>query len=610
MFPLHGFPFFDSLAASPREELSRLIERRHVRAGLVICRSGDDGRGLYLIESGGVAVEIGLERTRIFLGPGQVFGEMSVLTGAPVSATVTTVRDTWLGVLDKERFDALVRRSPDLLIPFVNLLVERLRHRTAESTLRRSAEIIVAVAPSEDLAPPFAASIARVVGRHAPGSLMIVASGERAGEPPCHRWPDELGPRQPDALCRPAVSGIGIWQLPAKWPVPDDLLSMWRIRGAQGCFLILVTGPEGLGRLAARLNIGDAVLLPLDRHAGWSGVNTGLADRAYYRVGVDRSGVGRDEPWHHLLPPFRAIQEAAQPDHPSGITPGEAMLGRWLTRRSIGVAMGAGAALGFAHLGVLKVLDEAGIAIDYVCGSSMGGAVALAYARYGSAAVATSAARAHIGANRLVADPAYLPRSALLRGEKVRRATELMFGNLSFAELSRGCAVVTADLSRRERFVLQTGRVAQAARATVAIPGLFPPVEVDGRLLVDGALVNRIPVSLLESQRCGVRIAVNVIPSPEQRRSRSAQRTDGLRGRLGAVFGLRHVIAESWELLGWWHGAADAQAADLLVEPATEGSGYDFGAVNRMIDAGERAMRAKLEDLRRLLAVLDRPGVP
>lgn len=609
MFALNRFPLFDALEASLRADLSRAIERRHLPAGRVVCRSGEEGRGLYLVESGGVAVELGADRSRVFLGPGQLFGEMSVLTGMPVSATVATVRDTWLGVLDRERFDALVRERPDLLGPFVNLLVERLRHRTGAGS-RRDAEVIVAVAPSDAQRSGLAVAIARAVGRYAPGSPMVVVGGDRRGTLPCTDWPDELGTRPAQAASRPPVSGVASWQLPAERPVLDALVASWRLRGPHGCFLILVATAGDVDGLAAGLGLGDAALLPLDPVPARPDLNIGLADRAYYRIATDRSDADPSGPWYHLIAPPRADGGDEEPPPVSEPAPADGRLGRWLTRRSVGIAMGAGAALGFAHLGVLRVLDEAGIPVDYACGASMGGAVALAYARYGSAVAAAQAARTHIGSNRLVADPSYLPRSAFLRGEKLRRATDRLFGDLGFAQLGRACAVVAADLSLRERRVLHTGPVAQAARATVAIPGLFPPVEVEGRLLVDGALVNRIPVALLESQRCGLRIAVNVIPSPEQRRARAAERADSLRTRAGRVFGLRHVIAESWELLGWWHGAADAQAADVLIEPATDGSGYDFGAVDRMIAAGERGALGKLDDLRRLASVLARPGVP
>ena len=239
----------------------------------------------------------------------------------------------------------------------------------------------------------------------------------------------------------------------------------------------------------------------------------------------------------------------------------------WLARRNtgseIGVALGAGAASGLAHLGVLQVLEEAGIAVDYPCGSSMGGVVALTYAKVGSARRATEVCRELIGSNDKLRDLTWLPRSALLRGAKRRGVARKAMGSTTFAEFQRPTAVVAADLVKGDRFVFEEGSGRVAMLATSAIPGIFPPESYDGRLLVDGGLVSRIPVDLLERRRCGLKIAVNVVPSPAHKEDDYAR----LSGAFDRFFGLTNVIASSWGLLAWWHGAGEGSQADILLEP-------------------------------------------
>lgn len=133
----------------------------------------------------------------------------------------------------------------------------------------------------------------------------------------------------------------------------------------------------------------------------------------------------------------------------------------------------------------------------------------------------------------------------------------------------------------------------------------------EGRILVDGAVVSRIPIDLLHRRRCGLKIAVNVIPSAAHREGAATLRAERLGERIGRFMGLRHVIAGSWGLLSWWHGAAEAQSADFLIEPATDAdSTFAFGSIDRMIAAGREATLAKAPAIARAVADLMRPGVP
>jgi NTE family protein len=243
----------------------------------------------------------------------------------------------------------------------------------------------------------------------------------------------------------------------------------------------------------------------------------------------------------------------------------------------------------------------------------MGGAVALLCAKSGNVTQAIEISRDLVSRSNKIVDVALLPRAGLLVGKKIEHIAHDLWGNATFAELDKPAAAVAADLVNGERFVFERGLAAVAARATTAIPGIFPPISFEGKMLVDGALVSRIPLDLLERRRCGLKIAVNVMTEPGKSVGREDVRHREMKERFERLLGLRHVIACSWELQGWWHGAAETLYADIVMAPRiynSQVSGYDFSAYNEMIEAGRKATEEKLDFILKSVASLLKPGVP
>ncbi len=613
MIRLADVELFSSLDSADLQTIEQAIESRRLSAGATVCRRGDAGRALYVVAQGGVEVEIipdaGGGAARVHLGPGQVFGEMALLSGQPVSATVVTVRDSCLWVLDKDRFAALFEANARLLTPFLRLLIARLRHRSQMSTGRPTGRCALIVLPAQAAhAATFVRALLGAVARYAPASVVVSAQDGDAPVSSSAAWPAELG--SAPAAAAPldetfALPAVQAWA-PDRWFA--DLTRHWRATGSLGRYLLLLASPERADRLKPLMTLGDAILVPLDANAtapdrATAQAPDGLADEATFCVAASRDTGTADRRWYFLVTP----DDLDAPAPPASLD----RIARWLTHREVALAMGAGAARGFAHLGVLQVLEADGVPIDYVCGTSMGGAVALSYALYGNAVAAADVVRDAAGRNDKVIDLAWLPGASLLRGRKVRRFVDRLLGNATFDRFGTPAAVVAADLVRGERHVFDRGPAAVALLATTAIPGLFPPVRHDGRILVDGAVVSRIPFDLMHRRRCGLKIAVNVIPSAARLGAETASRARALDQKFDRFMGLRHVIAGSWELLAWWHGDADAHAADFLIEPATDAdSAYAFGSIDRMVEAGRAAARAKSAGITKAVAELMRPGVP
>ena len=178
---------------------------------------------------------------------------------------------------------------------------------------------------------------------------------------------------------------------------------------------------------------------------------------------------------------------------------------------SVGLALSGGGARGFAHIGVLRVLEREGISVDYLAGTSMGGVMAAGYASGMSSYDLERETLAATRNNNMVrmVDPGLL-QGGLIRGKKTLAFFKQIFGEKTFAELPKKLAVVAVDLKSHQEVILQEGSVALALRATTSIPGIFEPFEINGQRLVDGGLLNNLPVDVVRNMGAEVVIAVDI----------------------------------------------------------------------------------------------------
>jgi NTE family protein len=173
----------------------------------------------------------------------------------------------------------------------------------------------------------------------------------------------------------------------------------------------------------------------------------------------------------------------------------------------IGLALGSGGARGFAHLGVIKVLKDNGIPIDYISGSSMGALIACFYA------VGLDIDRLYkiSGAfKRKYYLDFTVPKMGFIAGKRVKELIRFFTHGKRIEELDIPVAIVATDLMSGEKVVFRTGPIADAVRASISIPGIFVPEKINGRLLVDGGVVDRIPVSVVKEMGAEFIIAVDV----------------------------------------------------------------------------------------------------
>jgi NTE family protein len=189
-------------------------------------------------------------------------------------------------------------------------------------------------------------------------------------------------------------------------------------------------------------------------------------------------------------------------------------------RHKIGLALGSGAARGLAHIGVLKALGEENIPIDAIAGSSMGGLVGACYARKRRIVdLEEIVLRTDWKQLARLADPNLaLLFKGIIHGKKVKELLKAIIGDVEFKDLEIPLAIVATDVNTGEEVIIKEGSVIEAVRASISIPAIFMPVKFKNRFLIDGGIVDPVPVKVVKDMGATFVIACNVIHEPKKRK--------------------------------------------------------------------------------------------
>jgi len=274
-----------------------------------------------------------------------------------------------------------------------------------------------------------------------------------------------------------------------------------------------------------------------------------------------------------------------------------------LHKPRFGLALSGGGAQGLAHIGVLKVLEEEGIRPDYLAGTSMGGVIAAAYAAgLTPDEIEQIAADISKTRNLLRLADLSLPQQGIFRGERVLEFFEKHLRGCTFAELKIPLILIAVDLNTGQEIHLQEGSVAEALRATVSIAGLFAPVERDGMRLVDGGLLNNLPVDAVRQMGADIVMAVDV----DWRKDSIWRAISRLWPLSGVIGGLIVNLGDSLDVTVRQQRAYKLQNAqpDFLVRPGIPDKVTvltGFNRVAELVAGGEAATRPVLPALEEML---------
>ena len=531
---LSGLPILAGADETTLDTLHARLRPVEVRAGDVVIRQGDAADRLFLVHSGRLRVVVEREdgpSTVRELGAGAAIGELSLLTGSPRSATVQAVRDAVLLELDADVFDAMLERDPGFAVSVARALALQLQ------------------ASGELLPPSVRPSVISVDG---PGHEAVAFAVQVAD----------------------ALRDFGRVALLSSEDFGDDRAAALDRAEREHVFVVLAASGDGEWSAFCERQSDRRVVLVSGEQADLGELPDG-ADLVF-ADGVPRSTVvtlldAVEARAHHHL-------------DPGGSRASVARVARRLVGRSLGVVLSGGGARGFAHIGAIAALREAGFEIDRVGGCSIGSFIGALHALGFDPDEMRARCREEL-VRRSPFNDYTLPRVSLIRSRKAGRMLERVFGDQILEELRISLFTISADLLASRTVVHRRGLVLEAVGASMSIPGLVPPLSRPGHLLVDGGVLNNLPVDVMEADDEGPIVAVDVI-----------RRLDELDSSVApALPSITETLSRATVLGSVERAERNRSLADLVVTPDVQNVALrEFAALDRAADAGHEAMRASL----------------
>ncbi|MGE0154136.1 MAG: patatin-like phospholipase family protein [Reyranellaceae bacterium] len=540
--------------------------------GAILFDRGEPGDTLYFVYRGCLGVferdDAGRVRLISEVAAGETVGELSLISGRKRSATVAALRDSELGMLTRASFERLAAKHPRALAHLLQFIIRRLdriiRHEGVQHPPRSFAVLPIGGAvPVEE----FARKLNAAFDRLSPGTPRVL-TGEAVprttewfhaveesashvlyiADPEPSNW-TRLCLRQADRVI--LVGDIDA-EPPREWPMPPEPGKIFTPRR-------------------------DLVLL---RHRDELAAGSTAAWMA-----------GKTQLSHHHV----RLHSEADFDR----------LARLITEQAIGVVFAGGGARGFAHIGIYRALSEAGLPIDRVGGASMGALIGAGVA----AGFDWRALREMFNAAFVRTNPLSdytLPFVSLFAGNKVERLLRQAYGEVDIEDLARPFFCTAANLTTGHTDVMRSGKLWRRLRASVSLPGILPPVLEAGQALVDGGVMDNLPVEMMRQLGGGVVIGVDIetagriaagegVETPwsawEFVRRMTWRRKETLPLPSIVKILLRSALVNSDQA-----SARQRELADLVFRPPTAGIDLlDWQSMDRAIEIGYRHAMAVIE---------------
>lgn len=598
---LADFPLFSSLPPETAAPLASRLRPIEVRCGDALIRQGEPGDSLFLVVDGRFEARV-LEpsgRTRAIgvAGRGETIGEMAVITSEPRSCSVIATRRSSVLELSGADFRRILEQHPSELFALTRRIVQRSSKSAVSMPVRRIA--ILPLDAHADLAW-FGKALHEALARLGPtvrlGRALALA---------------EIGDDVADVTV-PRLSARFLAWLAEKEAAHEFVVyeAMYRAgEWTQRCLaqadLVLLVGSADESPDLTRI---EQVMLGPE-----SGLT--LAPRMLVLLREDRtrrpSDTGRwlearEVTLHHHV----AVGHADDVER----------LARIVTGRAVELVLSGGGVRGFAHIGVLRALGEAGVPVDLVGGASIGALIA------GLRAMEWEPDRMHevckriVTGKRAVTDPTF-PYVSVFAAKRGSRAVREMCDGWNIEDLPIGYFALSADLYRAEEFVHRRGPLWRAMRASGSLPGVFPPVVADDRCLVDGGVLNNLPIDVMARLAAGRIVAVDV--SREIALDRSAvhaletndasvsgwrlllRRLNPFRRREPRTLHIGDILGRASEVAAVRIGRSIEERTPiaLKIEPPVDGYRMlDFASIDAIVEAGYRYAAEHVEEWKRVLA--------
>ncbi len=560
-------------------QLLEQLETRLLRGGDWLFNQGDAADSLYFLVRGRLQVWIeaddagGQPRLLGEIAAGESVGEVGLISGEPRSAGIQAIRDSLLIRLDRRTFESLAERDPTLVLKLASNVVKLLQRSTSTKT-------------------PAASSLKTITLLPLSGSMKIKQF--------CDEFAQQLAKQASAALVSPetlSAQGAPVAQLKDGEDLPDSLKHWLSDLEDQHEFVLYrcPAGDSSWSRFAVRQS--DIVLMVAVADSNPDDVawepellsiqGTTVGRRALLLLQRDRSAIRNTSRWlkdrdlnFHLH-----IQEGLASDVQRAV--------RVISGNATGLVFGAGAARGLAAIGVYKALVEAGIEIDWVGGTSIGSITAAAVAAGWSPELAIRNFRQAFKVGKPFGDIT-IPVMSLIRGKRMSRLLKTQL-DFQIEDLPLPYYCVSTNLGRGTQNIHESGSLVHAIRASAALPGVFPPVVVDQELAVDGAILNNLPVDIMQKKPVGRIIAVDFSASVPAKVDYAETPSPWavLRGRWlpfarrYRVPRLTSIMLKSIEAATLEEVRRLGRTADLLIDPDIKRFGMtDVNSFDQIVQAG------------------------
>ena len=660
----------------PLEAIDLIAEKLQVvefAKDVTIFGIDDPGDCMYIIKSGEVKIiagEDGVGEVLAFLGRGNYFGEMALLTGEPRSASVVTSLDTELFKLTKSNFDYLLAKHPSIALTLSHVLSQRLRDVSIKKAGRQNKIICVLNTVQRVHEKIIVVDIARKLRKETNGKVVVLELDSLRPEivsmlkldrkDTGARWVlENLDNIQEDELSKILPEdddGVKFFLLPTEENLPlssyiIQLLSLFKeyynfvlINLSLGSDLehgIVKTMEQSNTILYLMKQDGEATeesLLPLQQiHKDyfhlmkkieiavvWDSSHQTVSEVLYNLVERHRIHFLRvDDSVQFLfkrhLPEITTVSEEKSPQAYQDVS----RIARRLGNVSVGLVLGGGGARAYAHLGVLKALAEEGIPVDIVAGTSMGAFIGALYIMGKSIEeILELSWEAWKKLNSPVSWT--LPRIAFIKGKRIHNLVHEIFGDILIEELPLPFFCVAGDLVSGQEVVIGRGKLFEAILATGALPGFFEPVSRDNMYLVDGGVVNNVPGDVLKKQGIDMVIAVDVTPErevhllpsiskdgssfPKTRniRQKVSLYAKHLKSRFGTIL-LPRIVMRVIAIEGLEITRNKSRYFDIHIKPNLEDFDlFDFKRLRQIVEIGEQAGQQQIAKIQETMRTLKR----
>jgi len=662
---LKQIPIFQGLNWFALNRISRYAEIVDYNKGDIICQQGAPADAFYALVSGRVYSysinPAGHKEDVDFILRGMQFGIISTLTGENHSRTYEAINDSVVIKINKDSFSQLLRSTPQLAVALSQSLSQRIRSHVTHTKNTQESTIIAVYAPVQGSgSSTYATNLALSLKEQTDKKILLLSLSSDKNEERVDLV-DIAGDHH--SILNTISKGVLTVDLLSVKFDPQNTTLMGKISQFISApvndynYIVLDLPNEMDDVVMKTLTQSDVIhLVSIDnekdldttRHV-IDKLSEHLKEKFHAeRVQVIISGVNNDNrldpqeikkilnydvflflphlkptefTYKKVIPGFAFVEVEPKSEYAQTIR----RLSRQISKVMIGLVLGGGAALGMAHIGIIRVLEREGIPIDVVVGSSMGALIASIWSIGNSAQELEKYGREFESKSGMlkVFDP-IMPIAGLVGGEGIRQWLKSKLGNKTFHDSKIPLRVVIYDLFHRKEIVVSDGLLIDAVRKSIAIPGVIKPVMEGRQMIIDGGVLNPLPTNVLADMGVKKIIAVNVLQSPEevdwsQKKedeklikcfdipfSKHPFKFIGFRlGRfMSNIFtpNIADIIVRTLQATEFVIAEQSAKQADVLIHPDLRGiQWFELYEVDQLIKRGEEAAQKALPAIKALV---------